>query len=207
MTSGSTGASKGVALSERAVITSARLMGLRKGLAGGLDLAILTQPLSHVGGLIVNFLAQTLAGVTTVLTGEHFNPHEVLSAAEAEGCTVLDSVPAQLAMYLQVLARTSLDLPTICKGATGADMLSDAVLREATRGRTGLRIKFLVKSYGLTESASACVMGSAEDPLEARGCSVGYAQVLPRAGRAKRCRDDCNLISRVTSVLLGTIMF
>ena len=67
---------------------------LRKGMQGGLDISGMVQPLCHIGGLVVNLLAQLVLGVTNIMIATpRFDPRAALDAVEQELCTVLDGVP------------------------------------------------------------------------------------------------------------------
>jgi acyl-CoA synthetase (AMP-forming)/AMP-acid ligase II len=83
-TSGSTGKPKGVVISGESVTNNAKFLGFRKGISGGLDVGAVTQPFSHVGGLVVNMLSQMMHGVTNVLPAPSFDPRATLAAVQEE---------------------------------------------------------------------------------------------------------------------------
>jgi hypothetical protein len=83
-TSGSTGKPKGVVISGESVTNNAKFLGYRKGISGGLDVGAVTQPFSHVGGLVVNMLSQMMHGVTNVLPAPSFDPRATLAAVQEE---------------------------------------------------------------------------------------------------------------------------
>lgn len=83
-TSGSTGKPKGVVISGGSVTNNAKSLGFRKGISGGLDVGAVTQPFSHVGGLVVNMLSQMMHGVTNVLPAPSFDPRATLAAVQEE---------------------------------------------------------------------------------------------------------------------------
>lgn len=178
-TSGSTGKPKGVNLSCREVGTNALLLGKRKGIKGGLDVGVVAQPFSHVGGMVVNLLAQMLNGVTCVLHSRSFDPRKALEVVQDESCTVLDGVPTQFEIYLKLPIRQTLDLQTLCKGAVGAASIAPETLRRMV-AHDGLNFSMLIVSYGMTETSPISFAGSVEDTLPVMHASVGRIQVRAR---------------------------
>ncbi|KAK3279713.1 hypothetical protein CYMTET_12417, partial [Cymbomonas tetramitiformis] len=190
-TSGSTGLPKGVVLSGAQVVANSYFNGLRKGVIGGLDVAAVTQPFSHIGGLVVNFLSQLVHGVTNVMTSAAFDPRAVLQSVQEECCTVMDGVPSQFTIYLNLSDLPSFDLAALCKGAIGAAAIPKELL-DSIVGK-GLGQSFLCVTFGMTETSPISMHGSPEDSLVIRQNSVGRcnshaeAKVIDPLGRAVPC--------------------
>lgn len=158
-------------------MASAYFIGIRKGVVGGLDTGVVTQPLSHIGGLVVNFMAQLANGVTNVIAAPSFNPTQILAVVESEGCSVLDGVPSHFGLYLSLDSLSEFDLTTLCKGTIGGAALTRDLLGRIT-APSGMHQNLLTVSYGMTETSAVSFMGSTEDEESICFNSVGRAQVL-----------------------------
>jgi fatty-acyl-CoA synthase len=218
-TSGSTGKPKGVVISGESVTNNAKFLGFRKGISGGLDVGAVTQPFSHVGGLVVNLLSQMMHGVTNVLPAPSFDPRATLAAVQEEvrpklapnhndsgmlnpcartvlheappsfeltdihlvlchsqSCTVLDGVPSQFTIYVNLSELLRYDLATLCKGATGAATIPPELMKAVTDPKC-LNQSYIVGSYGMTETSPISFVGTVEDTLQMTCGSVGRVQV------------------------------
>ena len=179
-TSGSTGTSRGVVLSGAEVTANAYFVGMRKGVVGGLDVGCVVQPLSHVGGLVVNLLAQFVNGATSVVASPAFDARAALMQVELEGCTVLDGVPSHFAMCLRLSSLSDIDLVALCKGTIGGAHLAHQLLQDVVEDRPGaLGMDLLTVSYGMTETSPVSFMGAPSDSLSLRTTTVGSIQVTP----------------------------
>lgn len=179
---GSTGRPRGVALSGAEVTANAYFVGLCKGVVGGLDVGCVVQPLSHVGGLVVNLLAQFVNGATSIVASHSFDARAALMQVEFDGCTVLDGVPSHFAMYLRLSSLSDIDLVALCKGSVGGAPLTRALLEDVVEERPGaLGMSLFTVSYGMTETSPVSFLGAPSDSLELRATCVGRIQVAPAA--------------------------
>ncbi len=101
VTSGSTGAPRGIATPSEALIADDDQLGRSMGLRPG-DAFVATVPMTHSYGLTSLAMPALLRGQVLVLP-EGDSPVEPLAAAEACGATIFPTVPA----YLDALLRTS----------------------------------------------------------------------------------------------------
>ncbi len=101
VTSGSTGAPRGIATPSEALIADDEQLGRSMGLTPG-DAFVATVPMTHSYGLTSLAMPALLRGQVLVLP-EGDSPVEPLAAAEACGATIFPTVPA----YLDALLRTS----------------------------------------------------------------------------------------------------
>src|SRR6185437_2953818 len=85
-TSGTTSFPKGALVTERGMVTNARLFGERLGL-GLEDVYYCPVPLFHIAGLVFILLASITYG-TSVVTEERFTAGGAWAAIQAHGCTV-----------------------------------------------------------------------------------------------------------------------
>ncbi|MEU6641123.1 o-succinylbenzoate--CoA ligase [Saccharomonospora sp. NPDC046836] len=150
-TSGSAGEPKGVLLSARALLTSARATHDR---LGGPGRWLLATPANYIGGLQVLVRAH-LAGTTPVVldTSAGFHPDAFAAAARtllaSPGPHYTALVPTQLARLLDAGGAHAASFDAIVLGGAALDDR----LRERAHD-AGVRI---VSAYGMSETASGCV--------------------------------------------------
>jgi acyl-CoA synthetase (AMP-forming)/AMP-acid ligase II len=179
-TSGTTGPSKGVELSLRAIVENARAVGGLWGLCAG-DVLVLALPLFHVHGLCVG-LAGALVHGTAVRMHPRFDAAAIVRDFAEHGATVFMGVPTMYVQLLEHLAR----VPGDAAALAGARLFTagSAALSESVHARfealTGQRI---LERYGMTET-----LITLSNPLvgERRPGSVGK----PIAGAEIRIVDD-----------------
>jgi len=145
-TSGSTGAPKGVVLSQHAVVAGMTLwieaaLKLRPD-----DVTISVLPLAHSYGLFGTLLAPLLVGATTVLV-PRFSPEDVLGAIAAHRATVFSGVATMFRRILDSGALAGADLSSLRFCTSGAAPCPWE-LAEEWRAATGVRI---VRGYGMSE--------------------------------------------------------
>jgi len=163
-TSGTTGRPKGAVLTQFGVITSCM------GAVAALDLAegevdVVTVPLSHVTGIVLNVMTVLhLAG--TIVLHRAFKARHFLETAQAEGMTYCCVVPAMLVLCLREPDFAAFDLSAwrVC-GFGGAPMPDSAIESLAT-SNPGLRLSNI---YGATETTSPSVVMPAADATSRRG--------------------------------------
>ena len=148
-TSGTTGKSKGVLLSFRAVIDNIlAVTGLWRFTSG--DRQALALPLFHVHGLCLGVHAALLHGQTAVLL-PRFEPARVVRAFAEEGATVFQGVPTMYALLLEHLAAEPRAAEALRRGRlfTAGSAALPADDFSQFEARTGHRI---LERYGMSET-------------------------------------------------------
>ncbi len=179
-TSGTTGRSKGVELSFRAVISNLAAVTALWGIAGR-DRVVIALPLFHVHGLGLGVVGSFLHGATVVLLPK-FEPAAVAEAFENRGATVFMGVPTMYVRLLEHLAREPGAGRALSRGrlfTSGSAPLAAADFA-AFREATGHSV---LERYGMTET-----FFTLSNPLdgERRPGSVG----LPVPGCGIRIVDE-----------------
>ena len=167
-TSGSTGAPKGVVLSQRALSAG---MGLWVGAALQLrsdDTVISVLPLAHSYGLFGTFLAPLLLGATAVLV-PRFSPEDVLAAIEQHKATIFSGVATMFRRILDSGDPTNAAWSSLRFCTSGAAPCPWELAQE-WRAATGVRI---VRGYGMSELFRP-ICFSPDDTLEIPE-SIGHA--------------------------------
>lgn len=165
-TSGTSGAPKGVLLSRRAFVASARASAAHLGYLPR-DRWLLGLPLAHVGGLSV--LTRSVLARRTVVLVPRFEPELVLAALVAEEVTLLSAVPTMLAALLSADRDNALArLRVLLLGGAAAPqpLVEEAISR-------GIPV---LPTYGLTEACSQVATQPLRRPLVARS---GVGRPLP----------------------------
>ncbi len=155
-TSGSTGAPKGVALTQRALLYNALNSVHMHDLTSG-DRILTTLPLYHVGGLNILTLPALHAGATVELHAK-FDPAATFDAIEGRRATLTVLVPAQLTAMMQHPRWSSADLSSLRVISTGSTIVSASLVRRVSA--RGVR---LIQVYGSTETCPIATYLRAED--------------------------------------------
>lgn len=145
-TSGSTGAPKGVVLSQRAFSAGMDLwvdsaLKLRRD-----DVVISVLPLAHSYGLFGTLLAPLLLSATSVLV-PRFSPEDVLAAIERHEATIFPGVATMFRRMLDVSVLNKAQLSSLRFCTSGAAPCPWELAQE-WRAATGVRI---VRGYGMSE--------------------------------------------------------
>jgi acyl-CoA synthetase (AMP-forming)/AMP-acid ligase II len=153
-TSGTTGAPKGVVLTQRAIMADSAAIVRWHGMDARTR-AMCVLPVHHVNGTIVTHTAPMLAGATVVLNRK-FQTEHFFTRIAAEGVTVVSVVPTLLAFLLEH-AKNSAHTPLVEKTSAttttltilcGAGPLTCELARQF-EAMFGLRI---THGYGLSET-------------------------------------------------------
>ncbi len=148
-TSGTTGKSKGAALSYGALVSNMEAVtGLWR--FSEQDRIVLTLPLFHVHGLCIGVHGALLAGAA-ILMSERFDAREVVRAFAEQGATVFMGVPTMYVRLLGHLEQNPGDGAVLARGrlfTSGSAALPAAHFDEFER-KTGHRI---LERYGMTET-------------------------------------------------------
>lgn len=168
LTSGTIGKPKGVVLTHKQLLSSARNVSATYELSED-DRGLLVMPLFHAHGLVAGLLAPLLSGGTVIIPGP-FSASGFWSSADQCGATWTTAVPA----ILQILNMTSdrheqgqgtLRFIRSCSSAL------DPALAESLEARFGCPV---LEAYGCTE-ASHQITSNPLPPKERKLGSVGLA--------------------------------
>ena len=148
-TSGTTGKSKGAALSFAALVDNMDALTTMWGFSAR-DRLVVCLPLFHVHGLCIGVHGALLHGLT-VLLFPRFDPAEVVDAFSRRGATVFMGVPTMYVRLLEYLGRTRDAAEALGKARlfTSGSAALPAADFEAFERRTGHRI---LERYGMTET-------------------------------------------------------
>jgi long-chain acyl-CoA synthetase len=185
-TSGTTGNPKGVMLTHRNLLFSARIMGAQRNLA---DKAYCVLPISHIVGFSGILIASLMAGATVHLV-PCFDPAALVSAIANDGITLMFGVPATYQRLLEYKAVAGIEkLPRgELRRLTVAGAPLDVALKSRVETEFGLPLS---NGYGITECAPAIAGARAEAPrsddavgslitgIEARLVTPGGGAVAP----------------------------
>ncbi|MBN1609735.1 MAG: AMP-binding protein [Polyangiaceae bacterium] len=144
-TSGTSGSPKGVALSRRAFLASARASAHNLGWHAG-DRWLLSLPFAHVGGLSV--VTRCLLGRRCVVVAPSSEPGAVCGCLAAHRVTLVSLVPTQLGRWLAQKPpwRPPAGLRAVLLGGAAA---APALIEQATARHVPILL-----TYGLTETCS-----------------------------------------------------
>lgn len=152
-TSGTTGFPKGVLFSHRAYLANHLAIAFEGDLRGA-DVALVSLPLFHNGGLNGMLLPSLLVGATAVITGKGFVAAEQLALVAKHRVSVVMWVPAMLAMLVQDTQTPQFEVSSLSKIWYGASPISPPVL---ARARQVFRAGFY-QFYGMCEIGMTSVL-------------------------------------------------
>jgi len=200
-TSGSTGAPKGVVLTQRALqwnaVNSAHMHDLTSA-----DRVLTTLPLFHVGGLNIQTTPALHAGASVTLHAK-FDPPATLAAIEGERITLAVLVPAQLEALMALPRWASADLSSLRMITTGSTIVTQAFVRKASaRGVPVIQV------YGSTETCPIASYVRAADALRKAGSAGVPAlhcemKVVDDAGAELPAGRDGEILVRGPNVASG----
>ena len=150
-TSGTTGRSKGVMLSNGGQFEQARVLGMAHQ-AGQDDRMLIVMPFYHIGGT-TELLAYYLVGATIILH-RAFDATEVLASMQTHRVTSAHLAPTMIQMMLDVQRKTPYDVSTVKTICYASAPMSIALSREA-RGVFG---PIFMQVYGMTEQGLGTVL-------------------------------------------------
>ena len=161
-TSGSTGAPKGVMLTQRALFWNAINSTHMHDLTSA-DRVLTTLPMFHVGGMNIQTTPALHAGASVSLHAK-FDPLATLEAIEREQITLAVLVPAQLSALMELPGWKNADLSSLRVITTGSTIVSEAFVRKASaRGVPVIQV------YGSTETCPIAAYVRAGDALRKAG--------------------------------------
>lgn len=175
-TSGSTGAPKGVVISQAGSVAAAHYGAECVGLNSS-DRLYSALPFFHIGGTISTALAAVASGCSAVLP-QRFRADDAL-AGIADGCTAFHGHGALWRILLDQYRQTPIPMPTLRKGWASGDADFLRSLRDE------LDVPDLINMYGSSEAGTiACTLPG--DPEDVRLGSLGH----PTPGTEVSVRDD-----------------
>ena len=200
-TSGSTGAPKGVVLTQRALFYNAVNSSHMHDLTSA-DRVLTTLPLFHVGGLNIQTTPALHAGATVTLHAK-FDPLAALDAIERERITLAVLVPAQLMAMMDSPRWQSADLSSLRMITTGSTIVSEAFVR-----KVNARGVPLIQVYGSTETcpiASYVRAGDAERKAGSAGVPALHCEIRIAGddGRELPAGRDGEILVRGPNVAAG----
>jgi len=161
-TSGSTGAPKGVVLTQRAILWNALNSAHMHDLTSQ-DRVLTTLPLFHVGGMNIQTTPALHAGASVTLHAK-FDPEATLEVIERERITLTVLVPAQLTALMALPRWKRADLSSLRVISTGSTIVSEAFVRKVSE--CGVPV---IQVYGSTETCPIATYGRAADALRKAG--------------------------------------
>jgi len=166
-TSGSTGAPKGVVLTQEALFYNAVNSAHMHDLSSA-DVVLTSLPLFHVGGLNIQTLPALHAGASVILH-PRFEPAAVIDTLQTQGVTLTVLVPAQLDLLAADARWASLKSPSLRAITTGSTIIAEVSYRKHLRADVPL-----LQVYGATETCPIAAYQRATDAARHPG-SVGKA--------------------------------
>jgi fatty-acyl-CoA synthase len=166
-TSGTTGNPKGVLLSHRGIVNSARLVAERAEF-GEAAVSVNSMPLYHIGGCGTMELGTFSRGGTYVLA-PGFDPAHVLDLIENYRGTVALAVPTMLIGLVEHPSRASRDLSSLTTVMTGGALIPAELVR---RVKSTFGSLFTI-TFGQTETSGPAVQTSVHDSERDQAETIG----------------------------------
>jgi long-chain acyl-CoA synthetase len=151
MTSGTTGKSKAVMLSQAAVAANALQLAKRKQITEK-DRFLCSIPMFHTNGQIA-CLQSMLMGGSSMAILDRFTPETLLESATKFGATAITGVPTLYQYLVNHHRKSPVDLSSLRICVSGSAPMPVSLIEEVESTLGG----FILEGYGLTEcSAGAC---------------------------------------------------
>lgn len=163
-TSGTMGKPKGVLLSHRNLVDTARLSGEAMGLLDG-DRVLGAVPFFHVFG--ASTVVGTIAVGGTLVLQERFDAGKALELLEQERITVCHGMPTMFQLLMWDRTFAGRDLTALRTGVVAGAPIAPDLVRKI---RTWCNVEI---AYGLTETGPTICMTRPGDPAERREQTVG----------------------------------
>ncbi len=168
-TSGTTGTPKGATLTHFGLVNNGYFVGERMRFTAA-DVVCIPVPLFHCFGMVLGVLAAVTHAATSVLSGDHFEPGDVLECVAAERCTALYGVPTMFIALLEDARFPATDVSSLRTGIMAGAPCPVAVMRRVV---DELHMPEVTICYGMTETSPVSFQSHTDDPLEQRVASVG----------------------------------
>jgi fatty-acyl-CoA synthase len=164
-TSGTTGVPKGAILSHRKTFFNALNADIFYELTSK-DIMIVSRPLFHSGGLLVEAAPVLYKGGTLIIK-KRFRPHEILETIQKHRVTLVEMAATVYQFILQECDLTRYDLSSVRYYFTGGERVPVAMLKEYLK--KGITISQI---FGQTEASTIAFL-----PAEKAGTKIGSVGV------------------------------
>jgi len=179
-TSGTTGTPKGAVLSHRKTFFNVLNADIFYNLTSQ-DVMIISRPMFHSGGLLVESAPLLYKGGTLILR-KRFRPQEILEAVQKYRVTLLELPATVYQFILQECDLGQYDLGSIRRYFTGGERIPKAMLREYYR--KGIVISQI---FGQTEASTITFLPSEEAVLKIGSVGLpvfhGEVRIVDKEGR------------------------
>ena len=204
-TSGTTGSSKGAALTHRNILNNAHFVTAAMNFSH-LDRLCIPVPLYHCFGMVLGSLGCATHGAAMVFPGEGFEPVQTLTAIEKERCTALYGVPTMFNAILADQQFTEFDLSTL---RTGVMAGSPCPVETMNRVVDQMHMREVTIAYGMTETSPVSFQSNVDDSLAKRVSTVGRVHphveccIRDRRGDIVAVGETGEICTRGYSVMKG----
>lgn len=205
-TSGTTGYPKGATLSHHNILNNGFFIGERLKYSEK-DKVCLPVPFYHCFGMVLGNMAVTTHGACIVISGEAFEPGQVLQTVEEEKCTSLYGVPTMFIAELDLPDFSRYNLTSLRTGIMAGAPCPIDTMRKV---QSLMNMKEICVCYGMTETSPVSTESCTDDPLELRVTTVGKVHphveikiINPETGAIVPKGIAGELCTRGYSVMLG----
>lgn len=158
LTSGTTGKSKAVMLTQDAIAANALQLARRKKITEQ-DRFLCSIPLFHSNGQVAALHSMLMGGASLAIL-DRFTPESLLESATRYGATAISGVPTLYQHLVNHHKKAPVDLSRVRICVSGSAPMPVSLIEEVEESLGG----FILEGYGLTE----CSAGACGNPLERR---------------------------------------
>lgn len=205
-TSGTTGYPKGATLSHHNILNNGFFIGERLKYTEQ-DRVCLPVPFYHCFGMVLGNMAIITHGACIVISGEFFDPEQVLWVVEKEKCTSLYGVPTMFIAELDLPNFSDFNLKSLRTGIMAGAPCPIDTMRKV---QSLMNMTEICVCYGMTETSPVSTESCTDDPLELRVTTVGTVHphveikiIDPETGAIVPRGTSGELCTRGYSVMLG----
>ncbi len=205
-TSGTTGYPKGATLSHHNILNNGFFIGERLRYTE-YDKVCLPVPFYHCFGMVLGNMAIITHGGCIVISGDFFDPEQVLKVVEKEKCTSLYGVPTMFIAELELPNFNDFDLTSLRTGVMAGAPCPIDTMRKV---QSLMHMTEVTVCYGMTETSPVSAQSCTDTPLEFRVSTVGKVHphveikiISPETGMIVPRGVEGELCTRGYSVMLG----